>query len=132
MKIVFKRQPQYPQIEREYAQLDKRLYPIIQSMQEIAWGLWLDLLVCTRIYENDGSTHAGPKPYRFIDFALLESGIENTEALRGMINQRHPYGVAGFSTIPPLDHSAGNPKHLHVQVKPNSSIKAGNAQEGEK
>lgn len=117
--IVFKRQDDYPQIEREFVQLDKRLYPILWTMEAIAWHCWRDHLVVTRIKEhkNDQSTHfVQEKPYRHIDVAILESGIENTETLRGMINALFPYGTKGFSTIPPLEH--GTAPHMHTQVKP--------------
>lgn len=114
--IVFKRDPKYPQIEREFAQLDKRLYPILKVMETIAFEIWKDHLVVTRIFENDDSTHKNPKPYRFIDIAILESGTPNSEKLRGFINAIFPYGVSGYSTIPPLDH--GTAPHFHVQVKP--------------
>ncbi len=126
MRIVFKRQEDYPQIEREFVQLDKRLYPIIHVMASIAWELWEDHLVVTRIKdpkEMDGTdnTHFHQvKPYRFIDIAILESGMENSEKLRGWINNMFTYGKTSArkpaSTIPPLDH--GTAPHFHIQVRP--------------
>lgn len=130
MQIVFKRSPEYPQIEREFSQLDKRLYPIIEFMRQEAWQRWGDILVVTRIADNDGSTHSNPKPYRFIDFAILESDLvgsdintsklTNTEALRNMVNVSFPYGVKGYETIAPLRH--GTAPHAHVQLPKNASL----------
>lgn len=115
MQIVFKRSPEYPHIEREFSQLDKRLYPIIDFMKQEAWKRWKDLLVVTRIFENDGSTHSKPKPYRFIDFAILETGESNSEFLRNIVNKAFPYGIRGYDTIAPLHH--GTAPHFHVQVR---------------
>jgi len=115
--VLFKRQDKYPQIEREFGQLDGRLLKIVMTMEAIAWQVWKDALVVTRVKEhsNDGSTHyKHGKPYRFIDIALLETG--DSEALRRIINVLYPYGVAGYYTIPKLDH--GSAPHFHVQVKP--------------
>lgn len=117
MKILFKRQKAYPDIERELAQLDSRLLKIVKTMSAIAWEVWGDYLVVTRIKEHtkDGSTHAKQdKPYRHIDIAILENG--DSETLRRIINVLYPYGVSGFYTIPPLDH--GTAPHFHVQCKP--------------
>ena len=122
MKIVFKRQPEYPQIEREFTQLDKRLYPIIDVMEACAWYAWKDILVVTRIKEpkKDDSTHyLQEPPYRHIDFALLESGEANSEKLRNFINAVFPYSIPeikGFSTIPPLLHKNSTALPFHVQV----------------
>lgn len=110
--ILFKN----PLMQREFGQLDKRLYPIIFTMDAIAHHAWMDVLVVTRVFEKDDSTHANPKPYRFIDIAILESGMENSERLRGIINDLFPYGKSGFSTIPKLEHGTG--PHFHVQVRP--------------
>ena len=107
-------------------QLDKRLYPIIHIMQTIAWELWQDQLVITRIkdakkMEGTDNTHFfQEKPYRFIDIAILESGTENSEKLRGWINAMFDYGKTSTgkpaSTIPALDH--GTAPHFHIQVRP--------------
>lgn len=124
--IVFKRQPDYPQIEREFVQLDKRLYPIIYLMEFIVDKLWQDHLVVTRIKDahempgTDNTHFYQEKPYRFIDIAILESGMENSEKLRGWINAIFVYGKTSTgkpaSTIPPLDH--GTSPHFHIQVRP--------------
>lgn len=119
MQIFFKHQTEYPNIEREFTQLDKRLYPILGLMQSIAWDQFKDLLVVTRILQttDDKTTHYNQKkPYRFIDIAILESGLVTSERLRGIINTRYPYGIVGFDTIPPLEH--GTSPHFHVQVRP--------------
>ncbi len=119
--ILFKRQPEYPEIEREFTQLDKRLYPILYTMETVAWHAWKDHLVVTRIKEakNDQSTHYHQqKPYRHIDIAVLESGLENSELLRKFINVFFPYAIPmikGYDTIPDLEH--GTAAHFHVQCK---------------
>lgn len=118
--IVFKRDAIYPQIEREFAQLDKRLRAVVDFMEVTAAQLWHDDLVVTRIYEKDDSTHSNERPYRFIDFAILEAGLQATEKLRAIVNLTFPYGVKGYDTIPPLDH--GTAPHMHVQVPKNASL----------
>ena len=130
MQIVFKRSPEYPQIEREFSQLDKRLYQIIDFMRQEAWRRWNDMLVVTRVFENDGTTHSSPPPYRFIDFAILESDLrgmpldksdlKNSEILRGLVNQKFVYGDGKRSTIEELRH--GNAPHFHVQVPPTKAL----------
>lgn len=118
--FVFKHQKQYPQIEREFAKLDQRLARIVHTMAAIAWFMYRDYLVVTRIYEpkDDGSTHhrqGSRGPYRFIDLALLENG--DSELLRKAINILFPYDVSrSRDTIAPLNH--GTAPHMHVQVKP--------------
>lgn len=113
--ILFKRQDKYPQIEREFTQLDARLMLILETMEAIAWHRWRDILVVTRIKDTDKSTHGTQvKPYRFIDIALLEKG--DSEMLRRIINVLFPYGKEGLYTIPPLEH--GTAPHFHLQVRP--------------
>lgn len=111
-QVLFKN----PDIQRELTQLDKRLYPILSYMSDYAWGMHEELLVVTRIFEKDDSTHSNPKPYRFIDLAILEAGIEASEILKNKVNDKFPYGVKGYSTIPKLEHGTG--PHYHIQVRP--------------
>lgn len=120
-QVLFKRQSGYRDVEREFGQLDKRLLKTIEMMSHIAWVMWGDHLVVTRIKQvlDDGSTHfKQSKPYRFIDIAILESGMENSETLRKIINVLFPYGAKGFLTIPSLNH--GTAPHFHIQVRPRS------------
>lgn len=113
--IVFKESG----MQREFAQLDPRLLRIVEFYSEVAWLLYRDILVVTSIYRNDSSTHSGPKPYRFIDFAILENGgRDGSELLRKIINLAFPYNVdRSHETCPDLDHP-GTAPHTHLQVKP--------------
>lgn len=114
MQILFKD----PSMQREFSQLDQRLLRIVHFMAAVAWVLYRDLLVCTSIYRNDESTHKTTKPYRFIDFAILENGgMEGSEMLRRLVNIAFRYDQfrPEMETIVPLDH--GNAPHIHTQVK---------------
>lgn len=110
--ILFKR----PEHQRQYGQLDNRLYAIIEIMKSIAWNKYGDHLVVTSIYRNDHSTHSNPKPYRFIDFAILENGdLLGSENIRVIINHLFQRKDSK-KTIPELHH--GTAPHIHVQVTP--------------
>lgn len=107
----------YPQNQREFSRLDYRLKRIINVMMPMALWVFMDELVITSIYRNDGSTHSQRPPYRFVDVAILETGgLEGSEKMRSAINILFPYGKEGFETIPPLRH--GNAPHFHIQCKP--------------
>lgn len=75
--------------------------------------------VITRIYENDGSTHASPPPYRFADARCLDIEAKEAEFLRVLVNKIFPYGLNSkgkpADTIVELNH--GNAPHFHIQVK---------------
>ena len=106
-------------VQREFAQLDTRLMHVIDFMSEVAWVLWRDILVITSIKRNDGTTHDGPKPYRFIDLAILEhGGVDGTRMLRDMTNTAFPYDTLRphMETVDKLRH--GTAPHMHVQVRP--------------
>lgn len=105
-----------PMMQREFAQLHPKLYEIIEYM-DVQAALYDDFLVCTSIYRSDSSTHSNPKPYRFIDFAILERGGESgSETIRGLVNKTFQYDPnrPGMETIPKLDHGTG--AHFHIQV----------------
>ena len=112
MTVLFKD----PSMQREYSQLHPRLRLVVEVMGYLAMRIFGDVLVVTSIKRNDGSTHANPPPYRFIDFAILENGgIAGTEILRDVINILFPR-TDGRDTIVELRH--GTAPHAHVQVRP--------------
>src|SRR3990167_7815221 len=108
--IVFKD----PLMQREFAQIDQRLMRIVEFASEAAWLLYRDLLVITSIRREDDSTHHSPKPYRFIDIAILENGgMDGSELLRKIVNMTFPYDPMRreMETILPLRH--GTAPHIH-------------------
>lgn len=119
-QVFFKRQPEYPDIEREYTRLDARLYPIIELLDTLTTIKGGSNLVVTRIWEpkDDGSTHhkyqPARGPYRFIDIAVPERlSPKDAESIRAVINTLYPRGDSK-PTVPPLDH--GTARHYHLQV----------------
>ena len=106
-------------VEREFTQLDSRIYTPIEYMSQMAWLMSEDFLVVTSIKREDSSTHSQKMPYRFIDFAILyHGGIVITEGLRGVVNKRFVYDKKRpkLDTIPELRH--GDAPHMHLQIKP--------------
>lgn len=119
--IVFKRQDEYPDIEREFTKLQPELMQIVEVFASLAWILYRDYLVVTRIYQasDDGSSHhkyqPASGPYRYIDIAIpYNMGKEGKEeTIREMLNKLFPHS-RGLETVPPLDH--GTAPHFHLQV----------------
>lgn len=117
--IVFKR-GEFPDIEREFSQIDQRLARVVNVLETLAWAMYRDILVVTCIKRThslrQGDTHFEQRrPYRFIDFAMLENA--DNEALRKVINILFPYGKDGLLTVPEFDHG-GTALHWHIQVRP--------------
>jgi hypothetical protein len=113
----------HPNIDRELSMLDKRLQRILHTFCGMAWTMYKDFVVITRIYEpkDDKSTHhrqGARGPYRFVDCALLETpDMQEQERIRTGLNIIFPYDCTGLiQTIPPLDH--GTAPHYHMQVRP--------------
>lgn len=96
---------------RELARIHPKLRRLVDWVSDYCWQNWMDDIVVTSIFrtDNPSSVHAYG---RGIDLATLVRG--NSEELRRIVNDLHPYGDGVHETIPELRH--GNAPHLHLQV----------------
>jgi len=109
--ILFK----YPEKAREFASLDIRVVRIVQIIEAIYWWKWMEPIVITEVFRND--TQSPHKYWRAVDIAIpAKAGEAGANLVRAVINQLFPYGVAGYETVPDIEH--GDSPHLHCQVPP--------------
>lgn len=108
-----------------FSELHPKLKTVVAFMINYCQIVLNHTLTITRIYEDDGSTHASKPPYRFIDIRSKDfPSREEAEKLRKLVNITFDYGLTSKGlpgeTIVPFDHSGTSPgftgEHFHVQV----------------